>query len=479
MKLARLFGDSTVDVCEDTLRVRDFATSKLNSVGREEKDDAFHVCDLGDVVKKWRRWNEVLPQVQPFYAVKCNPDKLVLRQLDNLGVNYDCASKGEMKTILEMGVQPERIVFANPCKQISHIKYARSCNVTMMTFDNEAELHKVKHHHPNAELIIRIKVDDSKSLCKFGIKFGVDPCDAKGLLKCAWDLGLNVIGVSFHVGSGCYDASLFYEAVKSAKTVFDQGAEIGYSFKLLDIGGGFPGHDLAEISFEDTVRNLTRGFAEFFPPSSGVKIIAEPGRYFVASAYTTVCNITSVREVTSSKPNVTSSDKLTSSDAVKEVEGYMYYLNDGVYGSFNCILFDHQYPAPYALKGPGEEEPGARLYECSVWGPTCDSLDCISKSAKLPKLSIGDWIVFDNMGAYTTAAASQFNGFKKPNIHYMIHKSNVEVAENNNNNNSNNNNNNNNSNVNNNNSADSLHHASCKSSAKIPRTASLPVTSVC
>jgi len=451
MKVAKLFGDSIVELCEDEVVVKDFAYAKLNSAGREEKDDAFHVCDLGDIVRKWDKWNEVLPHVQPFYAVKCNPDKLVLRQLENLGANFDCASKGEIKTILDMGVTPDRIVFANPCKQISHIKFARSKNVMMMTFDNEAELHKVKQHHPNAELIIRIKVDDSKSLCKFGIKFGVDPCDAKSLLQAAWDLGLNVVGVSFHVGSGCYDASLFYEAVKSAKTVFDQGAKIGYKFNLLDIGGGFPGHTQADISFEDTVFNLSRGFSEFFPQGSGVKIIAEPGRYFVASAYTTVCNITSVREVTSADKN-------------KDVEGYMYYLNDGVYGSFNCILFDHHNPVPYSLKGNGDEQ----MFECSVWGPTCDSLDCIAKSAKLPKLSIGDWIVFDNMGAYTTAAASQFNGFKKPNIHYMCHK-NIETTtkettqacpENNS-------------------SSNNANLKTCKSAAKIPRATPIPVPSVC
>jgi ornithine decarboxylase len=236
--------------------------------------------------------------------------------------------------------------------------------------------------------------------------------------------------------------------VKAAKNVFDQGAKVGYKFTLLDIGGGFPGHTQAEISFEDTAVHLKRGFSEFFPQESGVKIIAEPGRFFVASAYTTVLNITSVREVAGSGEN-------------KDVEGYMYYLNDGVYGSFNCILFDHQYPVPYSLKGTGDEQ----MFECSVWGPTCDSLDCIAKSAKLPKLSIGDWIVFDNMGAYTTAAASQFNGFNKPNIHYMCHKSIETIAatkphvENNNNTNNN--------------------AKSCKSAAKIPRATPIAVPSVC
>jgi len=403
MKIAKLFTRSTVEFCSDDTKVKEFIDSKLNVADCEDKEDAFFTCDVGDVLKKWKIFRKLLPQVQPFYAVKCNPDKVVLKLLDNLGVNFDCASKGEIERILTMGVSPERIIFANPCKQTSHIKYACKAGVKMMTFDNKLELHKIQQHHPNSELIIRIKVDDSKSLCKFGIKYGVDPSDAAMLLTEARNLGLNVVGVSFHVGSGCYDASLFYNAVKSAKMVFDKGSEVGYNFKVLDIGGGFPGTDVEDISFEDTVREISNGLAEFFPVGCGVKIIAEPGRYFVASAFTLVTSITSVREIACEK-----------SKGIPE--GFMYYLNDGVYGSFNCIMFDHQHPVPYALKQPSAS---THIFKCSIWGPTCDSLDCISKSSNLPQLSIGDRICFDNMGAYTLAAASQFNGFKNPIVYYM------------------------------------------------------------
>jgi len=411
MKLDKLLTDSIVEFCDEDTKIKDFAYSKVNSTGRDDKDDAFYVCNVGDVVSKMKRFRDCLPQVQPFYAVKCNPDAVVLKLLADLGANFDCASKGEINTVLDLGVSPDRIVFANPCKQTSHIKFAKTHNVRMMTFDNEVELHKIKQHFPNAELIIRIKVDDSKSLCKFGIKFGVDPCEAIDLLKVAWNLHLNVVGVSFHVGSGCYDASLFYEAVKAARMVFDQGTEVGFNFHLLDVGGGFPGTEIEDISFEDTARQLTVGFTEFFPPGCGIRIIAEPGRYFVASAYTLLSNVTSVREFAAEKGTNSS-------------EGFMYYLNDGVYGSFNCILFDHQHPLAYPLK----EADGSRLYKCSVWGPTCDSMDCISSSIMLPKMGVGDWMCFDNMGAYTIAAASRFNGFKAPTVVYVCHRNVKEIT---------------------------------------------------
>lgn len=407
MKQFKLHTGSLVDLCEDDVDIKTFIQGKVNSPGREDKDDPFFICDLGDIVKKWKRFHQWLPRVEPFYAVKCNPDPTVMKLLANLGANFDCASKAEIKLILDLGVGPERIIFANPCKQTSFIKYARAHQVKMMTFDNQPELHKIKQYHPDAELVLRIKVDDSKSLCKFGIKFGACPSKAKELLEVAKKLNLNVIGVSFHVGSGCYDASLFYEAVKSARTVFDQAADLGFKFHLLDVGGGFPGADGPTISFEESARELNLGFDEFFPVDSNVRIIAEPGRYFVASAFTSVCNITSVREVYAEGTNNT------------EIDGFMYYLNDGVYGSFNCILFDHHNPTPYALFG---NEKTDAMYHCSVWGPTCDSMDCITKEANMPKLCIGDWVRFDNMGAYTLAAGSKFNGFKQPVIMYMCRR---------------------------------------------------------
>ena len=99
-------------------------------------------------------------------AVKCNNEPAVLEILSNYGLGFDCASKVEIQTILNLGVSPNRIIFANPCKQASHVKYAAANNVAMMTFDNEQELHKIKALYPDAQLVIRIRVDDSKSLCQ-------------------------------------------------------------------------------------------------------------------------------------------------------------------------------------------------------------------------------------------------------------------------------------------------------------------------
>jgi len=146
---------------------------------------------------------------------------------------------------------------------------------------------------------------------------------------------------------------------------------------------------------------INRTLDEHFPVQSGVRIIAEPGRYYVASAYTLATNIIATREMT---------------DPATNEKKLMYYVNDGVYGSFNCVLYDHYIPEATPLK----KDISGEQYTCSIWGPTCEGLDCITSSTHLPKLTTDDWIIWKNMGAYTISGAVQFNGipFGKP-LYFM------------------------------------------------------------
>uniref|UniRef100_A0A3B3ZRP9 ornithine decarboxylase n=1 Tax=Periophthalmus magnuspinnatus TaxID=409849 RepID=A0A3B3ZRP9_9GOBI len=363
----------------------------------QDDRDAFYICDLGDILKKHLRWTRALPRVTPFYAVKCNDSRSVVTTLASLGTGFDCASKTEIQLVQSLGVDPGRIIYANPCKQVSQIKYASAHGVRMMTFDSEVELMKVARYHDNAKLVLRIATDDSKAVCRLSVKFGAPLKACRGLLEKAKELGLDVIGVSFHVGSGCTDPLTYSQAISDARYVFDMGNELGFTMDLLDIGGGFPGSDDVDLKFEE-VTVINPALDKYFPVDHKLKIIAEPGRFYVASAYTLVVNI------------IAKKDEGTTDRTI------MYYVNDGVYGSFNCILFDHAHCLP-SLHKPKPDEP---LYPCSIWGPTCDGLDRIVEQCTLPDLQVGDWLVFENMGAYTVAASSTFNGFQRPDIHYVI-----------------------------------------------------------
>jgi len=363
-------------------------------------NEPFFIIDLGNVYRKHKQWQRMIPRAQPFYSVKCCNEPKILESLVSLGISFDCASRGEIESMLKLGVSPSKIIFANPAKSVSHIRYAREVGVDLMTFDNEIELLKIKEHHPDARMVLRILADDPTAVCSFGIKFGCPSSDTLDLLQSAKSLNVNVVGVSFHVGSGCNNADAFHDAVAAARRVFNEGASLGFDFRILDIGGGFPGHDSSRISFKDIATVLNAALDRYFPEDLGVSIIAEPGRYYVASAGTLAVNVVAKRIK-------------NRHSAIESERNVMYFVNDGVYGSFNSIMYDHATVSPIALREPTDAEASA-TQASSFWGPTCDSMDCIVKSIQFPEAHIGDWIIFEDMGAYTLAAGSCFNGFQRP-----------------------------------------------------------------
>ncbi|WFD34777.1 ornithine decarboxylase [Malassezia cuniculi] len=400
-------GDIDVDTCE------------------AEGENAFFVADLAQIYRQHMWWLQELPRIVPFYAVKCNPEPAVIRLLAALGTGFDCASNGEIQQVLGLGISPSRIIYANPCKAASFVRRALKQGIDLTTFDNLDELDKIKRFHPDCKLVVRILTDDSKSVCQLGIKFGAPLCDVPALLARARALELDVVGVSFHVGSGCYDPAAYRDALMRARAAFDMGEAAGYNFDLLDIGGGFENGNFGAIA--QVVRD---SLDEYFPDvdfapggrrvqrhRDGLRIIAEPGRFYVHNAFSLATNIIARRQ-----------GHVTDGNGPQA----MYYQNDGAYGAFNCLIFDHQVVRPkvltldqqfvYRPDAPGAGEPdGEEMHSCSVWGPTCDSMDCILRETTLPRaLDVGDWLVYENMGAYTLCAASSFNGLRPPRVRYTL-----------------------------------------------------------
>ncbi|RUS88763.1 hypothetical protein EGW08_003480 [Elysia chlorotica] len=409
-----VFPDTTVP------DVVDMVKCKIAELEAEGSDDAFFICDVGDIIKKDIKWREMLPRVSPFYAVKCNTDETVIKTLVTLGLGFDCASKGEIAQVMKHGVSPSRIIYANPCKQKSFVKYAAKHGVDLMTFDNEAELIKIKDVYPEARLVLRILPTTQVQVrCQLGNKFGCHPDNALKLLMKAQELNLNVMGISFHVGSGVEEAKAFSCAVHQARDVWDLALDMGFNMTLLDVGGGFPGQKSAPITFEEIAIVLNDALDYYFPKSSGVEIIAEPGRYYVASAFTLTCNIIAKRTVARDKSEddafiVGSPDGHNKQNlSLNDEPSHMYYLNDGVYGSFNSLMYDHAKVEPCVFND------SLYSFTSSVWGPTCDGLDCIMQECRLPEMEVGQWMYFLEMGAYTLCAGSTFNGIPRPNCLYV------------------------------------------------------------
>ncbi|KAJ5836763.1 hypothetical protein N7447_002789 [Penicillium robsamsonii] len=369
-------------------------------------DESFFIADLGQISRQHRRWIQNMPGIRPYYAVKCNCDPTFLKVLAGLGTGFDCASVEEMRAVLSLGVDPARILFANPCKAPAAVAFAREVGVLRTTFDNIDELDTIKAHMPEAQLLLRIYANDEGAFICLGEKFGAQLDTTEELLSRAWELGLNVIGVSFHVGTGATNPASFCKGIKDARLAFSQAERLGFHPKILDIGGGFQ-----DDGFESMGPVIRDAIQSEFP--AGITTIAEPGRFLARSVYTLVCRVISRR-------------RQLGSAALSGVPD-MLYQNDGIYGNFMNVIMEKEIMVPYLVSkktrsflhkpksGESEKTNDAvqvTSHRYSIWGPTCDSTDCVVREVTLDsEVKIGDWLKYKNMGAYTSTTATQFNGF--------------------------------------------------------------------
>lgn len=385
---------------------RDIIKEQIASDGTSvvPSDEPFYIVDMDKVVEQYNRWVEYLPDIQPYFAVKSNPDANIMRLLATLGCNFDCASKNEMANVLAIVENPERIIFANPCKVSSHLKYACENKIAMMTFDCVEELEKIHLIYPDAQIVLRICVDDSNSKCKFNSKFGCPQHNILKIFEKVKELRMNLMGFSFHVGSGCSDPRSYYKAIEDCSIAYAAAQDYGFDIRIIDIGGGFSGIDKnMDIRFADICENIKKAIADFFlyeTSNAMLRFIAEPGRYFTEATHTLVMNVIAKKK----------------EDAANAATVIKYYLNDGIYGSFNCIGYDHQTPELIPLLPRDAED---KKYNSTFFGPTCDSLDCIYKDIPFHELNVGEWIYVRNFGSYTVSPSSSFNGFSVSNKKYI------------------------------------------------------------
>ncbi|XP_051123445.1 ornithine decarboxylase-like [Andrographis paniculata] len=364
-------------------------------VSRPASVDPFFVLDIAAVAAMAERWTRNLPAVRPFYAVKCNPDLSLLRELAAYGFGFDCASRSEIEAVLSLDVSPDRIIYANPCKEATHIIYAAGAGVNLTTYDSVFEVEKIQKHHPNCELLIRIKPpDEGDAEFPLAKKFGALPEEVEPLLRAAQAAQLRVIGVAFHIGCGAKRGDAYKAAIKAARQVFDTAARIGMpKLSLLNLGGGYSAKGRL---FESVAECITTGLTEFFSDEPEVTVIAEPGWYFAGPVFTLAVNVIGKRQRGNRRE---------------------YWMNDGIYGSVK--LYDEKIvPAPFACASNPENPTchGEKTYESTLFGPTCDAADTVLTDHRLPELQVNDWLVFPRTGGYTKSVACNFNGFNVNSI---------------------------------------------------------------
>jgi len=349
------------------------------------------------IVKQINLWKSHLPTIQPHYAVKCNNDNEIIKILSKNGINYDCASRGEINQILDLGINNNNIIYANPYKNQIDINYAISKNIPLTVVDSTNELNKLRNK--NIDTLIRVKVNDKDSLMPFSSKFGANFEETIDILKLAKKYNMNISGFSFHVGSGCYNPNQYYDAVKMIYDIIIKTKKLNHNHTIIDIGGGFNGED--DKAFIEQADKINKALKLF--NNTNLKFISEPGRYFATKCQTLYTPIIAKK---------------------KSNNKYIYVLDESIYSSFSNITYDMAKPnlklinskniLSHLNKNTNINYPfipkKSKEYDSIIFGRTCDSADKIIET-KLPELNIGDYFEINNMGAYTNVSSTNFNGF--------------------------------------------------------------------
>lgn len=365
-------------------------TDVLKEIAREQGTPVL-IIDHEKIRQNYREFKEHLPFVQAYYAVKANSDPNIVKTLYDLGASFDVASLPEFMLVYDniKNLSPQekqdfiwdKVIYANTIKQVETLQSLDQYK-PLVTYDNPEELKKIQRHCPHAGLVLRIRVPNTGSMVELSSKFGAHPGEAVDLIEAAFKSGLVVEGLSFHVGSQCTNFENYIQALHLSSSIFKEAESRGHKLQLLDIGGGFPVkyHD-SVTSFKTLAKKLTTEIQRLFPKE--VQILGEPGRFMVATAAALVAKVIG--------------------KAVRDGK-LCYYIDDGVYHTFSGIVFDH---CRYPLKSFKEGEKKIS----SVFGPTCDAFDTISVAEQLPELDVDDLIYAENIGAYTVASSTYFNGF--------------------------------------------------------------------
>jgi ornithine decarboxylase len=343
------------------------------------------LLDCDAIRQQYRALQQALPSVTLHFALKPLPHPAVVRTLMAEGACFDLATTGEVELVQQQGVEPERTIHTHPIKRDSDIRDALAYGTRVFVVDNLNELEKFRRYSDDVELLVRLSFRNSEAFADLSKKFGCNAEQAMAIISMANEWNIHIKGLSFHVGSQTTNPQKYVDAIGACASLMQQVVEAGLpALSTLDIGGGFPvRYNTDVMSIEQFCQPINAALNEL--PDT-VKVLAEPGRFIVAPAMTSVASIM----------------------GSAEREGQIwYYLDDGIYGSFSGLIFDDaKYPL-HTLKQDGEQ------YASVLSGPTCDSIDVIAENIMLPKLENGDLVIAKMMGAYTSATATDFNFFKR------------------------------------------------------------------
>ena len=319
------------------------------------------VLSLKQIEANYMCLKTYMPRARVFYAIKANPHPEILKTMIKLGSSFDVASDGEIRTLHDMGVEGERLIYANPVKTTGGLQACRECGVSKMTFDSASEIEKIRAICPDATVLLRLRIDNSSAHVDLNKKFGAAREHALDLMLKAKEAGLDMAGIAFHVGSQTVSADPYLHGLDIARELFEEAAAAGLKLRILDIGGGFPiPEPKVRFNLPEMLKQINARLDEDFP---GIDVWAEPGRYICGTAVNLITSVIGVNE-RGGQP--------------------WYFLDEGLYGTFSGVIFD-QWDFKLISFKEGEERVAATFA-----GPSCDSLDIMFRGKMTVPLEVGD-----------------------------------------------------------------------------------------
>ncbi len=358
----------------------------VRQAARQKYSRPFLILDNAIVRQKARRFRAALPRVRPHYAVKANPDRRVLKVLAQEGCGFEIASTSELDLLLSLGVPAAEVFYSNPMKSRDAIAYTAAKGVEWFVIDSVDELRRVHEVRADAKLYLRVSTPNIGSDWPLSGKFGAGAVETREIIATAARRGADLAGVTFHAGSQCRNPENWRVGIERARSVFDAMSKAGLRPRLLDIGGGFPVRHVKPIPSIEVIGDVVNEALKAFPEE--VRVIAEPGRYMTSDAGYFVCRVIGT--------------------TTRGGKRWMHW-DAGLFGGVIETTEGLNYKIRSDRSGPD--------VPWHVAGPTCDSVDVILREEPLPSdLQEGDFIYIRNAGAYTTAYASEFNGFPLPEV---------------------------------------------------------------
>jgi len=358
----------------------------VRQAARQRYTRPFLILDTAIVRQKVRRFRAAMPRVRPHYAVKANPDRRVLKVLAQEGCGFEIASTAELDLLLALGVPAGEILFSNPMKSRAAIAWAAGKGVQWFAVDSVDELRRVHETRADARTYVRIATPNIGSDWPLSGKFGAGAAETREIIATAAKLGADLAGVTFHVGSQCRNPENWRVGIEKARGVFDAMLKAGLKPRMLDIGGGFPVRHVKPIPSIEVIGAVVNEALKAFPDD--VQVVAEPGRYMTSDAGYFVCRVVGT--------------------TTRGGKRWMHW-DAGLFGGIIETTEGLKYRIRSERSGPD--------VPWNVAGPTCDSVDVVLRDEPLPSdLQEGDFIYIRNAGAYTTAYASEFNGFPLPEV---------------------------------------------------------------